>query len=314
MRQNRCLLYHSIGRCTGEWLVPVGGIGALTDGLAQAARAAGAALRTGAEVLSVRSHEEGAEVRFSDGAEERVLHARHVLVNAAPAELERLLGAEDSSAARPEGSQLKLNLVLSRLPALRDGDTEPEQAFAGTFHVNQSAEQLERAYAQAASGAIPELPPCEAYCHSLTDPSILGDALRAAGAHTLTVFALHMPARIFARDPQGARAAALRATLGSIDSVLAEPIAECLLRTPDGEPCLEVMSPFDLEQELRMPGGHIFHRDLSWPFAEREEDLGGWGVETAHPSILLCGAGARRGGGVSGVPGRNAAMAILAAR
>jgi phytoene dehydrogenase-like protein len=75
---------------------------------------------------------------------------------------------------------------------------------------------------------------------------------------------------------------------------------------------VEVHSPLDLERELRMPGGHIFHRDLAWPFAEREQEVGTWGVETPHPSVLLCGAGARRGGGVSGVPGRNAAMAVLA--
>jgi phytoene dehydrogenase-like protein len=75
---------------------------------------------------------------------------------------------------------------------------------------------------------------------------------------------------------------------------------------------VEARSPADLQEELRMPGGHIFHRDLSWPFAECDEEIGSWGVETAHPAILLCGAGARRGGGVSGIPGRNAAMAILA--
>jgi len=68
-----------------------------------------------------------------------------------------------------------------------------------------------------------------------------------------------------------------------------------------------------VEADLGMPGGHIFHRDLSWPYAESEGDVGAWGVETAHPRVLLCGAGARRGGGVSGVPGRNAAMAVLGA-
>ena len=83
---------------------------------------------------------------------------------------------------------------------------------------------------------------------------------------------------------------------------------------PDGEPCIEVRSPLDIERELRMPGGHIFHRDLSWPFAEEDGAVGSWGVETEHPSVLLCGAGARRGGGVSGVPGRNAAMAVLGER
>ena len=310
MRQNRCFLYHVIGRCTGEWLVPMGGMGAVSAALAHAARTAGAQLRTGAEVLHVAPDAHGAQVRFSDGATEHALRARHVLFNGAPTELQRLLGGEP--APRAEGSQLKVNLVLSRLPRLRDRAVTPQRAFVGTFHVNQTAEQLRRAYDEARGGAIPALPPCEAYCHTLSDPSILGEGLRAAGAHTLTVFALHMPARLFTADPDAARAAALRATLASLDSVLAEPLADCVLRTPAGEPCVEVHCPLDLERELRMPGGHIFHRDLAWPFAEDDEEVGTWGVETRHPSVLLCGAGARRGGGVSGVPGRNAAMAVLA--
>ena len=66
--------------------------------------------------------------------------------------------------------------------------------------------------------------------------------------------------------------------------------------------------------ELALPGGHIFHRDLSWPFAESDEEAGRWGVETAHPNLWLCGAGARRGGCVSGIPGHNAARAILEAQ
>jgi phytoene dehydrogenase-like protein len=313
LRQNRCFLYHVIGRGTGEWQIPIGGMGAVSDALASAAADAGAELRTGAEVLRVRAGEDGVELTVADGSDERTISAGHLLVNAAPAELERLLGrpsGEDS----PEGSQLKVNLLLSRLPRLRDDAVDPGRAFAGTFHVNESAGQLRRAHQQAAAGRIPELVPCEAYCHSLSDPSILGPELRAAGAHTLTVFALHMPARLFAAEPAASRKAALAATLASLDSVLAEPIDECLMRGPDGRACIEARSPVDIEQELRMPGGHIFHRDLAWPFAEREEDVGRWGVETDEPRILLCGAGARRGGGVSGIPGRNAAMAVLGGR
>ena len=58
-----------------------------------------------------------------------------------------------------------------------------------------------------------------------------------------------------------------------------------------------------------MPRGNIFHGDLAWPFAEDPDDVGRWGVETDDPAILVCGAGARRGGGVSGIAGHNAAMA-----
>jgi phytoene dehydrogenase-like protein len=312
--QNRCFLYHVIGRETGDWLVPIGGMGTVTTALSEAARLAGTELCVDREVIALSPDGNGVEVTFRDGpeGEERTVGARHALIGAAPAELSRLLGEERSPGESvPEGSQLKVNLLLSRLPRLRDLSLDPKRAFAGTFHVNETAGQLRRAFEEASRGEIPSVVPCEAYCHSLTDPSILGPAMREAGNQTLTVFALHMPARLFAHDPRQARDAALRATLDSLNSVLAEPIEDCLLSASDGRPCVEARSPVDLHEELRMPGGHIFHRDLSWPFAEREEEVGSWGVETSHLSILLCGAGARRGGGVSGIPGRNAAMAIL---
>jgi phytoene dehydrogenase-like protein len=313
--QNRCFLYHVIGGGTGEWQLPVGGMGAVTGALAHAALTAGAELTTSSEVLSIEPGPDGAELRFAAlgadgelGAEERV-SARRVLVNAAPSVLERLVGVEPGQ--QPEGSQVKLNMLLSRLPRLRDERTPPELAFAGTFHINESASQLQLAFEQASAGSIPSLVPCETYCHSLTDPSILAPALQAAGVQTLTAFALHTPARLFRADPGRAKADAAAAIMRSLESVLAEPLADCVLRGPDGEPCIEVRSPLDIERELCMPGGHIFHRDLSWPFAESEDEVGSWGVETEYPTVLICGAGARRGGGVSGIPGRNAAIAAL---
>jgi phytoene dehydrogenase-like protein len=306
LRQNRCLLYHVIGNGTGDWDVPVGGMGAVTGALADAARAAGAELRTGVEVTAVAPD---GEVRFDGGA----LQAGRVLCGAAPAMLARLLGEEPADATAPEGAQLKVNMVLSRLPRLRDPAVDPVDAFAGTLHVNESYSELQAAYDEAAAGRIPTTPPCEIYCHSLTDPSILGPDLQAAGAQTLTLFGLHMPARLFADDPEGAKRAAVEATLRSLNGVLAEPIEDCLWRDADGAPCLEARTPPELEAELGLPAGHIFHRDLAWPWAEDEAQAGRWGVETAHERILLCGAGAIRGGGVSGIPGHNAAMAVLAA-
>jgi phytoene dehydrogenase-like protein len=271
----------------------------VTAELESAARAAGVAIRTGAEVVSITPD---GEVACADGNR---WDARHVLVNAPHAEL---LGERGD---QPEGSQLKINMMLARLPRLRDPDVSPERAFTGTFHINESYEQLQTAYRQAAAGNVPDEPPCEMYCHTLTDPSILSAELRAAGAHTLTLFGLHMPARLFADAPQERKREAVAATLRSVDLVLAEPLEECLLRDADGGPCLEALTPPELELELGMPGGHIFHRDLAWPYAEHEEEVGSWGVETPYPNIVLCGAGARRGGGVSGIPGHNAARAVL---
>ncbi|MEU8773743.1 NAD(P)/FAD-dependent oxidoreductase [Streptomyces sp. NPDC048606] len=312
LAQNRCFLYHVIGGGTGDWDVPVGGMGALTDALADAARAAGAEIVTGHEAL--RLHPDGTapvEVTFRTATGEGSVTGRTVLVGASPRALAELLGeAPDDSAPAPEGAQLKVNMLLRRLPRLRDASVDPREAFGGTFHIAEGYEQLRRAHAEAAAGELPSAPPSEIYCHSLADPSILGPDLAARGYQTLTLFGLHTPARLFAQDNRQTREVLLTATLAQLDAHLAEPLTDCLAFDADGRPCIEAKTPLDLERELRLPGGHIFHRDLSWPYA-RDGGSGRWGVETAHPTVLLCGAGAARGGGVSGVPGHNAAMAAL---
>ncbi|MET7599161.1 MULTISPECIES: NAD(P)/FAD-dependent oxidoreductase [unclassified Streptomyces] len=310
LRQNRCFLYHVIGGGTGAWDVPVGGMGALTDAIAATARAAGAVLATGREVVRIETDGRAAEVihRGADGGE-AVVAARHVLVNASPQELAALVG--DASPAPAEGAQFKVNMLLKRLPRLRDTSVDPREAFAGTFHVAEGYEQLAAAHAQAASGSLPAAPPSEIYCHSLTDPTILGAGLADEGYQTLTLFGLHTPARLFAADNDGVRAELLKSTLAELDAYLAEPLADCLATDAEGRPCIEARTPLDLERDLRLPGGNIFHRDLAFPYTQ--EYTGRWGVETRHANVLLCGAGAVRGGGVSGVPGHNAAMAVLEA-
>lgn len=315
LRQNRCFLYHVIGNGTGDWDVPIGGMGALTDALADAARAAGAEILTAAEVTAVRTDGRQAEVDVEGPQGSFTVPATYVLANVAPSVLARLLG--EAPPDEPEGAQLKVNMLLERLPRLRDGTVQPGEAFGGTFHVAEGYDGLQRAYEQAAAGVIPTAPPSELYCHSLTDASILGPGLREKGWQTLTLFGLHMPARLFATDREAAREQALAATLATLNEHLAEPIGDCLARDADGRPCLEVSSPPDLQDALRLPAGHIFHRDLSWPWAEGDQPggrPGDWGVETAYPNVLVCGAGARRGGGVSGVPGHNAARTVLARR
>ncbi len=331
---NRCFLYHVIGGGTGDWDVPVGGMGAVTGELARAARLAGAELVTGAEVTSITPD---GEVRYRSGDTERTLAATWVLANVAPYELERLLGEPSvirpveipgevstssttgpSTPERPEGAQVKVNLLLSRLPRLLDPAVDPAAAFGGTFHINETWTQLSAAYDTAAGGAVPQPLPCEIYCHSLTDPSILSPELQAAGAQTLTVFGLHTPDRLVSGQNNDARRAELQAAvLASLNSVLAEPIEDLLLTDAAGAPAIETKTTLDLEHALRMPGGNIFHGPLSWPFAEDDAALATpaerWGVATRHPRILLCGSGAQRGGAVSAIGGHNAAMAVLEA-
>ncbi|MCW8376507.1 phytoene desaturase family protein [Streptomyces justiciae] len=309
LKQNRCFLYHVIGGGTGAWDVPVGGMGALTDALAAAARDAGAVLATGHEAVRIATDGRTAEVTYRTADDESVVAARHVLVNASPQALAELTG--DAPPSPAEGAQLKVNMLLKRLPRLRDTAVDPREAFSGTFHIAEGYEQLAVAHAEAAAGRLPSAPPSEIYCHSLTDPSILAPELVEQGYQTLTLFGLHTPARLFDADNSAVREELLKATVAQLDAHLAESITDCLAADAEGRPCIEAKTPLDLERDLRLPGGNIFHRDLSWPYAQ--DDTGRWGVETRHPNVLLCGAGAVRGGGVSGVPGHNAAMAVLEA-
>jgi phytoene dehydrogenase-like protein len=312
LAQNICFLYHRIGNGTGDWDVPVGGMGALTDALAAAAVRAGASILTGAEVTAV-DPDGTVAWREADGGHSA--RGSVILSNLGPVVLNGLLAAAGAdpidTEAAPEGAQLKVNMVLSRLPRLKDSSVDPAAAFAGTFHVNEGYGQLQQAFSVAVAGEVPEPLPCEMYCHTLSDRSILGGSLAATDAQTVTLFGLHLPARLFRPDNDARREAALAAALRSLNSVLAEPIQDVILRDGNGDLCLEASTPLDLEADLGMPGGNIFHRSLQWPWAQSAAEVGTWGVGTAYEKVVVCGAGARRGGGVSGIPGHNAAQHVL---
>ena len=306
LQQNVCFLYHLIGGGIGEWHVPVGGMGAVSAALAAAAVGGGAEIITGAEVYAI---DPSGKVSYRRDDEEHAVRGRFVLSGVTPAVLAGLLG--EQSPASAQGAQVKVNMVLRRLPRLRDGGVTPEQAFGGTLHVNETWTQLDTAYSRAAANVLPDPLPCEIYCHSLTDPSILSPALRESGAATLTVFGLHTPHELSAPREQ-----LTESVLASLNSVLAEPIQDMVMDDANGLPCIETTTTRDLEHALGMTGGNIFHGALRWPFADDDDPLDTparqWGVATAHERILLCGAGARRGGAVSGIGGHNAAMAVLA--
>jgi phytoene dehydrogenase-like protein len=193
---------------------------------------------------------------------------------------------------------------------------DPVAAFGGTFHINENYSQLQTAFDQASRGEIPNPLPCEIYCHSLTDPSILSKELQEQGVQTLTVFALHTPHKLLeCKDQDQMRERLKQAVLASLNSVLAENIEDLLMTDVNGELCIEVKTTQDLEEVLRLPGGNIFHGALEWPFIEDSANAASpaqrWGVQTKRENLLVCGSGARRGGAVSGIAGHNAAMAVL---
>ena len=303
MQANNCFLYHLIGNGTGEWKVPQGGMGAFVSELHRVAISLGVEIECSAKVVDIDSDATGVQVTDINN---RKFHAKHFLTNAAP----EFVSGKIESRSSLEGSQIKINMLLKRLPQLKSG-VDPKLAFAGTLHMNESFNELERAYDQAVMGNIPDVIPAEMYCHTLTDPSIMSAELQADGYQTLTLFGLHTPATAYEEDNKATTKMVLEKAIAGLNKYLAEPLEDVIALSKDGRPCIEAKSPLDLEADVYLPRGNIFHKDLALPFAESDEEVGKWGVETNLPNVFICGASAKRGGGVSGIPGHNAAMAVL---
>ena len=303
MQANNCFLYHLIGNGTGEWKVPQGGMGAFVAELHRVALSLGVEIECSAKVIDIDADATGVQVTDINN---RKFQADYFLSNAAP----EFVSEKINSRSSLEGSQIKINMLLKRLPQLKSG-IDPKLAFAGTLHMNESFNELERAYDQAVMGNIPDVIPAEMYCHTLTDPSILSPELQAEGYQTLTLFGLHTPATAYEENNKATTKLVLEKAIAGLNKYLSEPLEDVIAMSKDGKPCIEAKSPLDLEADVYLPRGNIFHKDLSLPFAESDEEVGKWGVETNLPNVYICGASAKRGGGVSGIPGHNAAMAVL---
>ena len=309
--QNRCFLYHLIGNKTGEWKVPVGGMGAVAADLEERARGSGAEVITNVRLSALALGGNRQTVEFESDGKRQTVEARFLLVNFGPNVLARFVGQPYEPTAADEGSVFKINMLLRRLPRLKASRYTMEEAFRGTFHSDEGYAQMNLSYEQAADGLLPEKPPGEVYCHTLTDDSILASELRAQGFQTMTLFGLDMPWSVFAQDNKARRAEAEKRFLASMNQWLEEPLQDCLAVARDGSLCIESRSPVDIEDSLGMYHGNIFHDAPSWPFATEEEQIGAWGVETSWENVFFCGSSAQRGGAVSGIPGHNAAMKVL---
>ncbi len=309
--QNRCFLYHLIGNKTGEWKVPAGGMGRVAGELERVARAAGAEMitRVHLSALAVTGRTKSVQCEIDGKAE--TIDARYLLVNFGPNVLAPLVGQTHRPDPTDEGSVFKINMLLRRLPRLKSTTHAPVDAFCGTFHCDEGYGEMQLSHAQSAAGRLPERLPCEVYCHTLTDGSILAPELQAQGFHTMTLFGIDTPWSLFATDNDTMRAQAQARFLAGMNRWLAEPLEDCLALARDGSPCIESKTPVDLDESLGLYHGNIFQTALTFPFASDPAQAGTWGVETEFENVFYCGSSAQRGGAVSGIPGHNAAKKVL---
>ncbi|MDA1229651.1 MAG: NAD(P)/FAD-dependent oxidoreductase [Planctomycetota bacterium] len=310
--QNRCFLYHVIGNETGEWRVPVGGMKSFVDSLIDRCLTLGVTFATDAPVTNIECGPKHHTVSFTREAVQQQVDAVRILVNAGPRTFSRLLGEPWNPVATDEGSVIKMNMLLHRLPRVKASGVSSAEAFSGSFHIDEGYDQMLMSYQQASRGELPDPAPAEMYCHTLTDNSILSPELQSQGYHTLTLFGLDMPYRVFKDNNVARREAVKQRYLAGLDRICVESFVDCLAIDRNGAPCIEIKTPVDLERELDLDQGNIFHNTLSWFFTDDETHVGQWGVETHHARIYRAGSSAFRGGAVSGIPGRNAAMCVLA--
>ena len=283
LRQNVCFLYHLIGGGTGDWDVPVGGMGAVTDGLARAA--VGRRRRD--------RHRRGGP-RGRPRRRGR-LAARRAASTARRATSRPVWRPPSSTAARRAGAGAGRDRAGARgrpaqgqhaadpaAAAARRAPSTPRAAFAGTFHINEGYGQLEEAYAAAAAGAVPELPPCEIYCHSLSDRSILGPDLAAHGrADTDAVRAAPAGPAV----PRGQRGADARRPsrprCGRSTRCWPSRSRTCLLRDADGARASRQDAASTSSRTWPARRQHL--PPLAAVALGREDaEVGTWGVETGH--------------------------------
>jgi len=286
-----------------------GGMGALTQALARALQARGGEIRLGAPVAQVLVRDGvAAGVVLEDGEEVR---ARVVLSNADPKRtLLELVGAQhlDPTVAaevrryRMEGCSYKMNCALDALPRFTAVPAGEEEALVrGGVVISPSVEYVERAYQEALRGRPSQRPYVLMHIQSLTDPS-----LAPPGKHTLTLFGDYAPYHradgAWTEERKRAFAADVLDTVAEYAPNIREVIRD-----------YELLVPPDIERRFGITGGHIFHGDLIPEQLFSLRPIPGWGGHRMPVAgLYLCGSGAHPGGYVSGMPGRNAARAVLA--
>ena len=302
------MTYHAFGGdlvgATGAWSYVRGGMGGITQALAAAAAELGVEVRTGSPVAEVIVDDGAVRgVRLEDGDE---ILAPAVLSNA---EAKRTVGLLPDGAAPPDwaerarsndttGSVIKVNLALDELPDFtsRPG-TDPGPQHAGTIEISPSIGYLQSAFDDARQGRVSRAPFMEVFIQSVTD-----DSLAPPGKHVASCFAQWAPGSVPLTEWEGMREAAGDAVVGAL--------AAFAPNLPDAISFRQVLGPADLEARFGLTGGNIFHGELL-PGQILGDRLG---ARTPIRGLYVCGSSAHPGGAVTGAPGWNAAVALLADR
>jgi phytoene dehydrogenase-like protein len=296
------------GGAAGETIFAKGGPGALADALAAAARAAGAVIETGVEVVRITSNDGRATgVVLGDGT---AVEARAVVSGADPKRT--LLQLVDPVALGPSlgwragnirtpGVVAKVNLALKKLPAFPAAGGD-EALLRGRIVVAPGINAMERAFDATKYGRWSESPILEATIPSLADPSLVEGA--KAGTQVMSVIAQYAP-----HELRGTNWDAQREPFGDAVVSMLESVAPGIAKLVSHR---QVLTPVDLEQDFGLTGGHPLHAEpgLDQFFVWRPL-LGHARYRLALEGLYLCGSGAHPGGGITGGPGQNAAHEIL---
>lgn len=304
------LLHHVFGESNGvkgAWGHAIGGMGAITQAMARAAREAGAEIRTDAAVDKVVvEHGRAVGVALAGG---EVLRGSAIVANVNPKLLyERLLEPAEVPAATRErmanwrcgSGTFRMNVALSRLPEFSVLPGQGDHLTAGII-IAPSLDYMDQAYVDARRHGWSREPVVE-----MLIPSTLDDSLAPPGQHVASLFCQHVAPQL----PDGRSWDDHREEVADLMIATVEKHAPGFATSVLGR---QIMSPLDLERTFGLIGGDIFHGALSLNqlFSARPM-LGQAGYKGALPGLYLCGSGAHPGGGVTGAPGHNAAVAILA--
>lgn len=293
----------------GGWGLAKGGMGAITQAMARAGAEHGVAFRCGAPVDRILIEQgKAVGVRLDNGEE---IRSRIVVANTDPKRTflkmvgrERLPDgfADDIANLRYGHASLRMNLALAGAPefaGLSAGDNDLARASA--LYIYPSGFEIQAGYQAACEGRIHEAPYVNMLIPSSQDPT-----LAPPGHHVMSLLCKYYPYRL-------AGAGDWTQIKEQVADAIIRRVARHIPNLPDLIVGRQVLSPADLEQIFGLTEGDIFHgrHDLDQIFSLRPHPDAAQ-YRTPVDKLYLCGSGTHPGGGVSGAPGRNAAMRIIA--